>query len=473
MKQLAPPRLHRLRTALSAVVWCAATLLVATPCTQAVGGVGGTSGIMGETGRVGPVGSVGAGEAAERNPSPELQLIEEQRHVADLEASLGQLRTAAKASQLETANLQARLDEALTHPFESGQIFPLAWVAALLTLTLLLLGGLLWHESRQRKLPWWLAPQPASDGVQRVTVATSSLWPPALPDRQPQGPGTDVTPSAADATDATAAAAAAAVEPAPASTARIDDLRRADPTQTQPMPLPAFELNAGSDMTLDSARLLTEGAPGGDLSIQALTDLAQQADFLVALGQDDAAVDLLMGLVRSNAQTGAMPYLKLLKIYRRRSEHDAYERIRERFNRRFKVSAPEWASFATDAPSDSRLDQLANRRTEPLRVDTPTDGLRHTPTTTLTPLTPLTEAAAPVAGVDAIRVTEAEIDLLLPLSPQRALLSYSDLEPWLIRTAVDLDLSEPSAFTRVPSSATNRPTFTVKTRDHGSSAFER
>jgi hypothetical protein len=37
-----------------------------------------------------------------------------------------------------------------------------------------------------------------------------------------------------------------------------------------------------------------------------------------------------------------MPYLKLLEIYRRRSDGDAYERIRERFNRRFNGQAPAW-----------------------------------------------------------------------------------------------------------------------------------
>jgi len=37
-----------------------------------------------------------------------------------------------------------------------------------------------------------------------------------------------------------------------------------------------------------------------------------------------------------------MPYLKLMQIYRQRGDGDAYERIRERFNRRFNGRAPAW-----------------------------------------------------------------------------------------------------------------------------------
>ena len=79
-----------------------------------------------------------------------------------------------------------------------------------------------------------------------------------------------------------------------------------------------------------------------ELSVEELIDLEQQADFFVVLGQDEAAIDLLMGHVRSSGGASPMPYLKLLEIYRRRGERDAYERIRERFNRRFNAYAPDW-----------------------------------------------------------------------------------------------------------------------------------
>jgi len=68
-----------------------------------------------------------------------------------------------------------------------------------------------------------------------------------------------------------------------------------------------------------------------DVSIEELIDLEQQAEFFVVLGQDDAAIDLLMGHIRSSGGTSPLPYLKLLEIYRRQGDRESYERTRERF----------------------------------------------------------------------------------------------------------------------------------------------
>jgi hypothetical protein len=84
--------------------------------------------------------------------------------------------------------------------------------------------------------------------------------------------------------------------------------------------------------------------PRRELSVEELIDLEQQAEFFVVLGQDEAAIDLLMGHLRSTGGSSPLPYLKLLEIYRRRGEPDAYNRTRERFNRRFNAYAPDWDS---------------------------------------------------------------------------------------------------------------------------------
>jgi hypothetical protein len=81
-----------------------------------------------------------------------------------------------------------------------------------------------------------------------------------------------------------------------------------------------------------------------ELTAEELIDLEQQADFFIALGQEDAAIDLLMGHVRHSGGTSPVPYLKLLQIYRRRGDRAAHERIRERFNGRFNAQAPQWGS---------------------------------------------------------------------------------------------------------------------------------
>jgi pilus assembly protein FimV len=71
-------------------------------------------------------------------------------------------------------------------------------------------------------------------------------------------------------------------------------------------------------------------------------DLEQEADFFIALGHDDAAIDLLLAHLRSTGGSAPMPYLKLLDMYRRRGDRDDYELMRRRFNQRFNSVAPEW-----------------------------------------------------------------------------------------------------------------------------------
>jgi hypothetical protein len=81
-----------------------------------------------------------------------------------------------------------------------------------------------------------------------------------------------------------------------------------------------------------------------EVTVEELIDLEQQAEFFIVLGQDDAAIDVLMGHLRSTGGASPLPYLKLLEIYRRRGDREAYERIRDRFNRRFNAYAPEWGA---------------------------------------------------------------------------------------------------------------------------------
>jgi hypothetical protein len=105
--------------------------------------------------------------------------------------------------------------------------------------------------------------------------------------------------------------------------------------------LPPEEVTTAVDDT-PRTNVLTATRLRSGLSSEELIDLEQQADFFVALGDEESAIDLLMKHVRSSGGTSPMPYLKLLEIYRRRSDSEAYARICERFNRRFNAHAPEW-----------------------------------------------------------------------------------------------------------------------------------
>ena len=85
---------------------------------------------------------------------------------------------------------------------------------------------------------------------------------------------------------------------------------------------------------------LGTGVPPRPVSVEELLDLDQQVEFFLVLGQEQAAVELLLSHVRSTGGTNALPYFKLLEIYREKGDDDAYERTRERFNQRFNAFAP-------------------------------------------------------------------------------------------------------------------------------------
>ena len=240
-------------------------------------------------------------EAPKPAPQPAVPdtLTQEQGRLKALEDSLTRVRDETQAAQKALAGLQARVKEAESQRYANPLVYALAAVSALLALAV---AGLWRRQSKARNEPkWW------------GTVAPSAAAPSRLPE-----PADDDLPSQFPEE-------AEVLKP---------------PAKVVVAPEPGKPVWADSRQTEPAADLVPE--PRRDLSVEELIDLEQQAEFFVVLGQDDAAIDLLMGHVRSTGGISPLPYLKLLEIYRRRGDRSAYERIRERFNRRFNAYAPDW-----------------------------------------------------------------------------------------------------------------------------------
>lgn len=139
-------------------------------------------------------------------------------------------------------------------------------------------------------------------------------------------------PAVAVAVDVAPADLPGARADAPASTARerLAELSRAERTLTS----------------------LPDATPRA-VTVEEMLDLEQQVDFFMVLGQEHAAIDLLLGHVRATGGVNAMPYLKLLEIYKQQGDEDAFERTRERFNQRFNAVAP---PFGADLTAGRHLD---------------------------------------------------------------------------------------------------------------------
>ena len=252
--------------------------------------------------------------ALEPEVGESLLALERQRFQL-LEQSINKLRVESQATQAALVKLQNRLQTAEAERYANPLVYTLAWLSALLALAV---AGLWWRQSRGRQSSqWWagLATAPVARPMPRSANAAGESLASA-----PAPFGSPVT--AADAfemptvvEDDDALVTVAPTAPAPFVT-------NAPVTVSPPMP----------------------NEPPRELSVEELIDLEQQAEFFVVLGQDDAAIELLMSHVRSDGGISPLPYLKLLEIYRRLGDEDAYRRIRERFNRRFNSYAPDWAA---------------------------------------------------------------------------------------------------------------------------------
>ena len=240
-----------------------------------------------------------------------------------LEKSVSELRQQGAAERERAAALQARLAEAERR----GQAVP--WLASVLALALLVAGWMTLRLRRQQarsEPPQWGTPQ--GEPVEEAAASFSELQPPREW-RTAESP--------AHSGFANLLSDARAPLPAALSIARD--------TVPPPVAIPekAYERTtalAGPTMMV----LESSGAAAGvrEVSVEELLDLEQQADFFIALGQEDAAIDLLMSHLRSTGGLSPLPYTKLLEIYRRQGDRDAFERIRARFNRRFNAYAPDW-----------------------------------------------------------------------------------------------------------------------------------
>lgn len=220
--------------------------------------------------------------------------------LAKLTDEVTAMRADAEANRATLAQMRTRVAQAED---QSRLTWVLALVAALLSALTLWLGLRLRALQRERQAGWWqvaqaAAPQPR-DAVEASTVA----------DAVPAPLGEPLAPTVGEA--------GAPLVPEPASAETETAVASMD--------------GALGPLSLTRA-----------VSVDELIDLEQQAEFFVVLGEADSAADLLMAHLRGSGGVSPLPYLKLLEIYRRGGDRDAYERIRKRFDHRFNTVAPDW-----------------------------------------------------------------------------------------------------------------------------------
>ena len=249
-----------------------------------------------------------------------------------MEAELGRVRQEAKAQTDALVQLrqQLALDRAQRGEQPAMLTNVLAGVAALLLLLVAWLFLRLRRQSRaeQTRADWWDR-EATGLGASAMDAQSSAF-----------APSSNVSAAGALHPQGLAAAATQRIPSAPAPWSDAADSRNSEvdllispPTVPAPTAVTIPSLPLAAPRADDTERAM---------SVDEQIDLEQQADFFIALGHDDAAIDLLMAHMRSTGGASPLPFLKLLEIHRRRNQREAYERTRVRFNQRFNSVAPEW-----------------------------------------------------------------------------------------------------------------------------------
>jgi pilus assembly protein FimV len=259
--------------------------------------------------------AVAAAAAASAADSQQARELERMRL---LEESLVRLRTETEATRSSVATLHARLREAEASRYANPLVYGL--VALVLLMLLAMAMMLLWVRARDRQRADWWAASAEEAAAARQRPAAPAVGAPLV---YPPPP------------DSVSSAAVVDSLPAPAGAV----------TWKPTLAIPELDKNE---------------APKRAVTAEELIDLEQQAEFFITLGQDDSAIDLLVGHLNSSGGISPLPYLKLMEIHRRRGDLSAYERIREHFNQRFNAYAPAGDAYVAPARTlDEHPDVMA------------------------------------------------------------------------------------------------------------------
>lgn len=264
---------------------------------------------------------------------------EQQQQIAELQRRLEQSQLDTNLSNAKAAKLQARLEAA------EANRYSLPWLVAftaVVAVSLFGLGVLLDRRLARR-------PRPNSWNVERTHTRPA-----------PSAPR-----PAQSAAPASHRAPAETEHEVPEALASTGPLMFSTPVPYQPT-VPVAEPWTAS-VVIESpeaeAMVVSGSRRHGDavrsalpVTAEALIDLQQQAEFFVALGQEDTALDLLDGFTRGAGGACPMPYLMLLDMHQRRGDQAAHGAVRDRYERRFNRASPAWGDVL--APSTSIADHV-------------------------------------------------------------------------------------------------------------------
>lgn len=108
------------------------------------------------------------------------------------------------------------------------------------------------------------------------------------------------------------------------------------------------EVEASDFSRLDD-QLSAKAALESSAKAEELFDVQQQADFFLALGQEEQAIEILENYISEKPHASALAYLDLFGIYHSLGKEEEFVGLRERFNSLFNAEVPEYENYRMDS----------------------------------------------------------------------------------------------------------------------------
>ena len=264
-----------------------------------------------------PLGSASAASAA--SAALGASSPAEGNRVMALEDEVRKLQDALARSQASTSDLRAQLVES-----ERGRMAnPMVYGLALACLLSLGLAALAWRRGTAgRAAVWWQEPAGPIGGAEDP-VAQS--------------------------------------EPSPVSPGRTSGVNSngfMSPSGSAPEPLrPSSLIATGRLPGIGSGPRSVAPAPDEfdqrqpeslAVSTLELSDIQQEAEFFIALGEDDRAIEVLRTHIETHPKTSAMAWLDLLALHHKLGRQEDYDKLRNDFEWLFKIRLPNFDAFDDD-----------------------------------------------------------------------------------------------------------------------------
>lgn len=281
------------------------------------------------------------------DPNTQLLFDANAQRLEQLEQQLRAMQSKLSSSHAEISSLTTQLAQ------EQNTGLPL-WVHVMLGLLALALATIAWliQRMKQERAPSeekWAdtvlaaqdgppsSPQTTSAPVMPVAMVaaqeaqkTSSHWESALPTSEQL------------ASDVSATPLSQTVDVYP----DVNGVDSSDEDIRSPQADNSIATTAPSTVSASTSTEQAQASWATVLTAQALFDIQEQAEFYASVGEHDQAILLLEEHIAQHETSSPLAYLELLQLLYRLSRAEAFEHVRNTFQKHFNVQVPSFLRFA-------------------------------------------------------------------------------------------------------------------------------